>query len=183
LFQKKNDSELRALRNSLSALREEHADLQDAQSSLSRNSVQTITTQKSQITTLTRQVSLLEEELEQSKLLAEKRRLTFEELQDQYDELSSAQHTMARNGSEEESMSVVREELHRQADYLRNMESTNIKLTSELSILKERHTSIEVLKEEKRGLERKLRMLEELREKVVRLEAEVEAGRREREIW
>jgi hypothetical protein len=35
----------------------------------------------------------------------------------------------------------------------------------------------------KRGLEMTVRGLEELREMVVRLETEVEAGRREREAW
>lgn len=80
-------------------------------------------------------------------------------------------------------MSVVREELHRQANYLRSLEATNTKLTSELKFLRERHTSVEVLREEKRGLERKVLMLEELRTKVVKLEAEVEAGRKEREHW
>lgn len=88
-----------------------------------------------------------------------------------------------RRVSEEENMSVVREELHRQANYLRSLESTNVKLTSELTVLRERQMSVEVLKEEKRGLEKKVQVLEELRTKVVRLEAEVEAGRREREEW
>lgn len=80
-------------------------------------------------------------------------------------------------------MGVVREELHRQANYLRHLESTNARLTSELTVLKDRHTSVEVLREEKRGLEKKVKMLEELREKVVRLEAQVEAGRQERQEW
>lgn len=80
-------------------------------------------------------------------------------------------------------MTVVREELHRQAGYLRNLESTNAKLNSELNILRERHASVDVLREEKRGLERKVIMLEEMRNKVIRLEAEVEAGRQERETW
>lgn len=88
-----------------------------------------------------------------------------------------------RRVSEEENMNVVREELHRQANYLRTLESTNAKLTSELTVLRERHTSVEVLREEKRGLEKRVQVLDELRTKVVRLEAEVEAGRREREEW
>ena len=88
-----------------------------------------------------------------------------------------------RRVSEEENMSVVREELHRQANYLRTLESTNAKLTSELTVLRERQTSVEVLKEEKRGLVKRVQVLEELRTKVVKLEAEVEAGRREREDW
>ena len=89
----------------------------------------------------------------------------------------------ARQGAEEENWSVVREELHKQADYLRTLEGTNAKMSMELNNLRERQASVEVLKEEKRGLERKVKVLEELREKVVKLEAEVEAGRREREEW
>jgi len=81
------------------------------------------------------------------------------------------------------SMNVVRDELHRQAGYLRALESTNVKLSAELAALRKRQTSIEVLKEEKRGLETKVRVLEELREQIVRLQAEVEAGRRERDAW
>ena len=61
------------------------------------------------------------------------------------------------------------------------MESTNEKLTSELTVLKEWQTSVEVLKEQKRGLEKRLQVLEEFRIKDARLEAEVEVGRRERE--
>ena len=61
------------------------------------------------------------------------------------------------------------------------MESANEKLTSELTVLKGRQTSVEVLKEQKRGLEKRVQVLEEFRIKDARLEAEVELGRRERE--
>ncbi|KAF6742065.1 hypothetical protein DFP72DRAFT_940487 [Ephemerocybe angulata] len=57
--------------------------------------------------------------------------------------------------------------------------STNAKLSAELNMLRELHQSIEVLREEKRGLETKLAAMSEMREKVVRLEAELEAGRGE----
>ena len=80
-------------------------------------------------------------------------------------------------------MRVVREELVRQAEYLRNVEAKNVKLQSEVAWLRERNTSIEVLKEEKRGLEAKVVQLDEMKERVVRLEAELEAGRLEREAW
>ena len=66
---------------------------------------------------------------------------------------------------------------------MRALESTNTQMMGELASLKERHTSVEVLKEEKRDLERKARTAEELRETVARLEAELEAGRMEREQW
>jgi mitotic spindle assembly checkpoint protein MAD1 len=183
ILQRKSDSDNRSLRTSLSTLREEFADLQDVHQALSRSSNQTTAFQKAQITTLTHQSSLFKEELDQSKEMAQQREQAFDELQVQYDELSTRNEDTARRASDEESMSVVREELHRQANYLRTLESTNSKLTSELKILRERHTSIEVLREEKRGLEKKVLMLEEFRTKVLRLEAEVEAGRKEREQW
>jgi mitotic spindle assembly checkpoint protein MAD1 len=163
-------------------LREEFADLQDVYSSLQRSTSQTIASQKLQITTLTRQTSLLEEEVSQFKLLAEERSQTIDEIQVQFQELSSAPESKAAE-QENNDMVVVREELHRQAAYLRTLESTNAKLTSELTVLRARQTSVEVLREEKRGLELKLQPLEDLREKVVKLEAQVEAGRQERETW
>ncbi|KAJ7621523.1 MAD-domain-containing protein [Mycena polygramma] len=179
---KKKDAELRTLRSSLTTLREEFADLKDAHSSLSRSTSQTIASQKSQITTLTRQTALLEDEVSQFKLLAEERSHTIDEIQVQFQELNNLPESKAAE-QENNDMAVVREELHRQAAYLRTLESTNAKLTSELAVLRDRHTSIEVLREEKRGLERKLQPLEGLREKVVKLEAQVEAGRLERETW
>jgi len=54
--------------------------------------------------------------------------------------------------------------------------------TAELSALCERHTAIEVLREWNRALERLAASTDELCETVVRLEAEVEAARAEREV-
>ena len=169
----------------VTALREEHADLQDAHSTLSRTTSQTIASQKSQLSILTHQTSLLTSELSESKSVAEERSVTIQILQDQLDELSGVQNSTqdARKAVEDENWSIVREELHRQANYLRTLEGANAKMNMELNGLRERHASIEVMREEKRGLEKKVKVLEELREKVVKLEAEVEAGRREREEW
>ncbi|KAI0740089.1 MAD-domain-containing protein [Earliella scabrosa] len=180
---RKAEHELRSLRSSLMSLREQHVDLQEEHSSLSRSTTQTIAAQKSQITTLTRQVSLLEIELAEFKNLAEERARAFDELQAQFDELSAAQESFTLNNGQDEDWNVVREELHRQAKYMRQLESANAKMTAELNVLREKQTSVEVLKEQKRDLEKKLRVTEELREKVVRLEAELDAARKEREEW
>ena len=47
---------------------------------------------------------------------------------------------------------------------------------TELGNLRERHTAIEVLREQNRALERRAAAADELRESVVRLEAEVQAA-------
>jgi mitotic spindle assembly checkpoint protein MAD1 len=134
---------------------------------------------------MTHQTTLLTTQLAEFKSIADERSLVIQSQQDQIDELNGAQDSLrdARRGSEEDNWSVVREELHRQANYLRKLEATNAKMNMELNGLREKNASVEVLREEKRGLERKVKVLEELRETVVKLEAEVEAGRREREEW
>ncbi|TFY74117.1 hypothetical protein EWM64_g9895, partial [Hericium alpestre] len=177
------DAELHSLRNTLLTLREEHADLQDMHSALSRNSTQTIASQKSRVSMLERQATALQEELGDIRHIAEERNHTIEQLQEHVDELSSAQADVSRQSMEEENWSVLREELQRQAHYMRSLEGTNAKLTAEVRHLRERQTSVEVLKEEKRGLEQKVKGMEELREKVAKLEAELQAARQEREEW
>ncbi|OCH91982.1 MAD-domain-containing protein [Obba rivulosa] len=179
----KLDSEIRSLRSSLLTLREQHADLQDEHAGLSRSTSQTITSQKSQVATLTRQVSLLETELTDVKRIAEERNRSYEELQSQLDELSAANESFVQKDTDEENWTIVREELHRQAEYMRKLETTNAKMSAELASLKEKHTSVEVLREQKRDLERRLQGYEELQEKSIRIEAELQAARREREEW
>lgn len=181
--QRKSDSDLRALRNSYVDLQDQHAELKDAHSALIRNTAHTIAAQKSEISTLSRQVQLLMEELSEFKHIAESRSQNIEELQNQLNELSVAQDGMEQRAADDENWAVVRDELHRQANHLRTVESANAKMTAELAILRQRHTNVEILKEQMRELERKARGAEDLREKAVRLEAELDAARKEREEW
>ncbi|KAH9938791.1 MAD-domain-containing protein [Epithele typhae] len=179
---RKTDAEIRTLRSSLATLREQHVDLEEEHSSLSRSASQSITSQKGQISALTSQLSLVEAEMTQFKQLAEERSRAFEQLQAQFDDLSANQSFTLQSGQDED-WGVVREELHRQAKYMRQLESANARMTGELNVLREKQTSVEVLKEQKRELQRKLQGAEETREKMARLEAELEAARKEREEW
>ncbi|KAF9562386.1 hypothetical protein CPC08DRAFT_749502 [Agrocybe pediades] len=177
------DQETRTLRLTLSSLREELADLQDTHTSLTRTTSQTIASQKTQISSLTHELSLLSSQHDSFKLLAEDRGAQLSALQAAYDDLLASTEKESRLVQDEESLRVVREEMARQAGYVRNLEASNARMKKELGVLRERSTSVEVLREEKRGLERRIAMLEELRTKVVQLQAEVDAGRREREAW
>ena len=179
----KLEADLRSLRTALSTLREEHADLLDTHSSLSHTHAQSSSSHHALVSTLSSQTSHLESALAESRTLAEDRLHTITELHAQLDEADVQRESTAKRAEEEQSMGVVRQELQRQAGYLRDLERTNAKLQGELNVLRERHTSIEVLKEEKRALEKKVGRMDQLREQVTRLEAEVDAGRREREAW
>lgn len=185
---RKSDRDIRALRNSYMALKEQHADLQDNHADLTRQTSQTIASQKAEIATLSHQVSALEDSLAELRRVSDQKSHAFEQLQAQFDELSEAQDANASSNAakvkaEDDNWGIVREELHRQANHSRKVEAENAKMNAELVILRQRHASVEVLREQKRELERKLVDVDQLKEKAVKLEAELDAARREREEW
>ncbi|THH32692.1 hypothetical protein EUX98_g1543 [Antrodiella citrinella] len=180
----KSDVEIRTQRTSLRTLREEYADLEDTHSTLARQTSQTIATQKSEISTLSRQVTRLQDQNTELQLIANNRTQAFQQLQVQFDELNDAQdNTVARRSGDDEHWAIVRDELHRQSNHLRTVEAANLKMTAELTTLRQRNASVEVLKEQKRDLERKVAGMDELKERVVKLEADLDASRRAREEW
>ena len=141
---------------------------------------------KLQLAEATRQAKFFEDESTMWKRIAEEGSQRLQELEEENDVLKSrkvSEGPAAMDPSTDNDWKVVRDELTRQAAYLRNLESSNARMTGELTQLRQRTESIEVLKEQKRDLERKLANTDSLRQSVVRLEAEVEAARKEREEW
>ncbi|KZT00090.1 MAD-domain-containing protein [Laetiporus sulphureus 93-53] len=172
---------LSQLQGDLQSLQEQYASLKDEHASLARSTSQTIATQKSQIMALTRQVSLLEDQSAEFKRLAEERNKAVQELQMQFDDLNASHDMSIHEEHEVENWRVYRPELERQLEKMHALEAENATTRSELLRMRDRHASIEVMREQNRDLERKARGAEELRDKVVRLEAELEASRKERE--
>jgi mitotic spindle assembly checkpoint protein MAD1 len=135
---------------------------------------------------LTRQAKFFEDESITWKRNAEEKIQRLRELEEENDALESSKVSegpATTDPSTDNDWKVVRDELTRQASYLRNLESSNARMSGELVQLRQRNESIEVLKEQKRDLERKLANTDSLRQSVSRLEAEVEAARKEREEW
>lgn len=162
-------------------LRGEHEELKDAYTNLSRDTTQVIESQKANIATLTSQLSLLQAELKDAQTIADQRHQALEDLQHQFDDVSVSQDVSRAALNDDESWTVVKEELHRQTSYLRTVEAENAKMTTELAILRQRQSNAEVLKEQKRELERRVRDTDVLQEQVVKLEAELAAALRERD--
>jgi len=179
--QKRAESDLKALRTQLAVLQESHNDLQDAHSQLSLSTTQTISSQHSLVGSLTSRTTLLESELLAAQNLASSRLESIHTLQNQLDELHEAKDEWARGITDQQDLTVITEELKRQAEYLRQLEGTNARLNAELVPLRDRHASIEVLREQNRSLETKVAYTDSLRQKIVSLEAELEAARQERE--
>lgn len=157
--------------------------MQDSHSQHTLSSTQEISQLKALNASLTSRVEHVSTDLEASQNLAASRLDTVHSLQDQLDELHAAKDTWAQRVNDESDMGVVRDELKKQAEYMRKLEGTNAKLTAELTILRDRQTSVEVLREQHRSLELKVQYTDSLRQKVAQLEAELEASRAEREQW
>ena len=66
-------------------------------------------------------------------------------------------------GGDEETLALVRKELSTQVEYIRKLEGTNREQGSELKSLRKMARSVEVVEEEKRALEAKVGMMEDLR--------------------
>ena len=167
----------------MTTLRNDHIELEESYSALQRTHSQLLGAHQAESSTLTRRNAELEQELVEYRAIAEERNATIQALQQKLDEMEAASDPTLQRRSEDESWGVIRDELHRQASYLRSLETTNAKLNAELGRYKDRYANLEVLREEKRALERKVLVVDELREKVVSLEAQVEAARQERQDW
>ncbi|KAH9023363.1 MAD-domain-containing protein, partial [Lactarius hengduanensis] len=179
----KADQDVRSLRSELSALKEDYADLQDKLDALSHTTSQKLAAQAAELTSRERQVDSLSAELRASHDAAAAHSAEALRLQSALDAQATAQADVSRHDAEEASWSVLRAELTRQAEHTRQLEVVHTRAMAELGSLRERHTAIEVLREQNRALERRAAGADELRETVVRLEAEVQAARAEREAW
>jgi mitotic spindle assembly checkpoint protein MAD1 len=167
----------------LSTLQEDHADLKDKYDALSHSTTQKLAAQAAELTARERQAESLSTELRSAHEAAATHSAEILRLQSALDAQSTTQTDFARHEAEEASWSVLRAELTRQAEHSRQLETARARAMVELNTLRERHMAVEVLREENRALERRAAAADDLRETVVRLEAEVEAARAEREAW
>ena len=179
----KADQDVRSLRSELSTLKEDYADLQDKLNALSHSTSHKLATQAAELTSRELQVESLSAELRASHDAATTHSAEVLRLQSALDAQAAAQADLSRHDAEAASWSVLRAELTRQAEHSRQLEAAHTRAMAELGTLRERHTSVEVLREQNRALKQRAASADELREMVVRLEAEVRAAHAERETW
>lgn len=177
----KLEQDIRSLRSALNTLQEDHADLQDKYDSLSHTTTQKLAVQAAELMARERQVESLSAELHSAQEAATTHSAEVLRLKSALDVQTTTQTDVTRHEAEEASWSVLRAELTRQTEHSRQLESTHSRAMAELNTLRERHTALEVLREENRALGRRAAVADELRETVVRLEAELEAAHAEHE--
>ncbi len=105
------------------------------------------------------------------------------ELQDQLDQSIALTANNTFDISFAEDFGIIRGELSSQLSEIKTLKRENSKMRAELLVLRERNASIEVLKEEKRGLEAKAMSADRLSVEVGTLEAHLEALNAEHAKW
>ena len=130
-----------------------------------------------------RKTETLQQQLDAATAAAQKHIADVNRLQAELDDALTRRSEESRKLQEEQNWNVIRDELHRQATSFRKLEAENARLTTDLRLYKTRAESVQVLREEKMSLEKRLQRAEEYREQAARLQAEVDAARQERAKW
>lgn len=118
----------------------------------------------------------------QSTLAEEKHRQLADAL-DKIVELEDKNRQLRLEARNQEDVIRVEKELKNQVAYIKQLETTNRQLTADCKHFKEVYRNIEVLKEEKTGLEQKLKMLDDLRIKCGMLEVQKDVLVKEKQQW
>jgi len=123
--------------------------------------------------------------LEQLKADLSSSRTSTSELQSINAELEASNQKLqqAANHATSPSSDLIKHELTRQVTHLKSLEASNARLTRENAILKQRDLDLDLLKEEKASLEKKLKPLMGLRRDLAETESEVQRLLREKEEW
>ncbi|KAF9963467.1 coiled-coil domain-containing protein mad1 [Modicella reniformis] len=98
-------------------------------------------------------------------------------------ELEDENRQLKLDARGQEDVARVERELKNQVAYITQLETTNRQLTADCKHYREVYRNVEVLKEEKTGLEQKLKILDDLRSKCGMLEVQKEVLVKEKQQW
>ncbi|THV72954.1 mitotic spindle assembly checkpoint protein-like protein MAD1 [Aureobasidium pullulans] len=82
-----------------------------------------------------------------------------------------------------ETLGIIKRELSEQVAHIKRLESTNRDQSAELKQLRKTHKSVEIVQEEKRALEQKVRAMEDLRKELAEAQLQKQILEDERRSW
>ncbi|KAI5200339.1 mitotic spindle assembly checkpoint protein-like protein MAD1 [Aureobasidium subglaciale] len=82
-----------------------------------------------------------------------------------------------------DTLAIIKRELSEQVAHIKRLESTNRDQSTELKQLRKTHKSVEIVQEEKRALEHKLRAMEDLRKELAEAQLQKQILEDERRSW
>ncbi|KAF9109314.1 coiled-coil domain-containing protein mad1 [Mortierella sp. AM989] len=171
-------------------LRGENVDLSEKFSRLREQSRATESELNHKVRTLTASLNHEQQTLAQTQdtshsqsSLAEVKHQQLTEALGKIMELEDQNRQLRLNEQKLEDVARIEKELKNQVAYIKQLEGTNRQLTADCRHFKEMYRNVEVLKEEKAGLEQKLKMLDDLRVKCGMLEVRNDVLAKEKQQW
>ncbi|KAG0023799.1 coiled-coil domain-containing protein mad1 [Entomortierella chlamydospora] len=171
-------------------LREENMDLKERFSQLREQNRATESELSHKVRTLTASLAHHQQTLAQTQdtshsqsSLAEEKHQQLTEALSRVMELEDQNRQLKLNEQKLEDVARIEKELQNQVAYIKQLEGTNRQLTADCRHFKEMYRNVEVLKEEKAGLEQKLKMLDDLRVKCGMLEVRNDVLVKEKQQW
>ncbi|CAD0100139.1 unnamed protein product [Aureobasidium mustum] len=82
-----------------------------------------------------------------------------------------------------DTLGIIKRELSEQVSHIKRLESTNRDQSSELKQLRKTHKSVEIVQEEKRALEQKVRAMEDLRKELAEAQLQKQILEDEKRSW
>ncbi|KAL9579623.1 MAG: hypothetical protein Q9212_005001, partial [Teloschistes hypoglaucus] len=177
------EKKVRNLQEQNQSLREDVAEGQNALSSLDRQYKHQLQEIESKHTTLQRTLSDLRADLDLKSGALQNTQDRLAKKEAEAGHLESENLRLKAQAGESDTLAVIKRELSEQVTHIRRLETTNREQSTELKHYKRMHRAVEIVEEEKRVLERKIGLMDDLRKELHEARVRRQVLEDERQSW
>lgn len=177
------EKKLRTLQNHNRSLQEEADEARTELSSLDRQHAHQLREIESKHATLQKTVDDLRTDLESKSTALQTVQDRLSQRETEVGRLESDVLRLKAQTGDAETLGVIKKELSEQVAHIKKLESTNREQTTELKHFRRMHKAVEIVEEEKRLLEVKVRMVDDLRKEVREAQLQRQILEDERKSW
>ncbi|KIW05504.1 uncharacterized protein PV09_03387 [Verruconis gallopava] len=173
---------LRTVTGQKAALEEERDEALEQLANFERENGRSMVETEAKYASLQRSFDLLREDFDTQVAAAQAAQQKLAERESQVGQLESEIVALKAAGGSEE-VDVLKRQLSEQVTQIKRLEKTNRAQSAELAEYRKSHKSLEVVEEEKRGLEAKLKMMQTLRDELAQCQLRVQVLEEEKNSW
>lgn len=177
------EKKLRILQNQNRSLQEEADEARTELSSLDRQHAHQLREIESKHVTLQKSLDDLRTDLGSKSTALQTVQDRLSQRETEVGRLESDVLRLKAQTGDAETLGVIKKELSEQVAHIKKLESTNREQTSELRHFRRMHKAVEIVEEEKRALETKVRMVDDLQKEVRESQLQRQILEDERKSW
>lgn len=177
------EKQVRRLKSENDQLKDEVRDAQEEIEGEGRSGRRLRDEFQGRITLLEQNNVALKEELEAKTKMLEEVQEKLKTKDTEVEELEVEMLKVRADAADSGTAKLLKKELSEQVNHIKTLESTNRKQNAELKTLRETNRSLELVEEEKRSLEGKVKVMDELREALSTAELRISVLQDEKNAW